>query len=304
VNPLIDLPTDVHVHIQPWETMHPHAREVIEKGREDAALVKRCMADPGALIGWMDEVGLGRVALINYVAPDVMGFTATVNDWAARYRDACGGRVIGFGGVHPPACRDVEGEMVRLLDELQLDGIKIHPPHQAFSPDAYRTGECPELRLVYEACEERGVPVMFHTGTSIFPGARSRLGAALVLDDVAIDFPRLKMILAHAGRPLWTDEAFFLARRHPNLYLDVSGIPPKSLPEVLPRLDDVADKVLWGTDWPSPGVKSARANLDAFLALPFAEATKTKITRDNALKLFPVRGAATPPVGDGRAFLV
>ena len=290
-DPRTELPTDVHVHIQPWETMHPRAREVIERGRGDHELIKRCMADPFALVDWMNEVGLGRVAVINYVAPEIMGFTADVNDWAARYRDACGGRVIGFGGIHPPSVKDVEGEMSRLLDELQLDGIKIHPPHQALSPDAYATGDCPELRFVYEACEERGVPVMFHTGTSIFPGARSRLGSALVLDDVAVDFPKLKMILAHAGRPLWTEEAFFLARRHPNVHLDLSGIPPKSLPEVLPRLEDIADKCLWGTDWPSPGVKSARGNLDVFLGLPYSEETKRKVTIDNALKLFPVRGA-------------
>lgn len=289
-DPRIDLPTDVHVHIQPWDRMLPAARETIERGREDAALVRRCMDDPAALLAWMDEVGLGRVATINYVAPEIMGFGPDVNDWAARYRDACGGRVLAFGGIHPPACDDVDGEMSRLLDELALDGIKIHPPHQALAPDAYRDGGgCPGLRAVYEACEERGVPIMFHTGTSVFPGARSRLGAALPLDDVAVDFPRLKMILAHAGRPLWFEEAFFLARRHPNLHLDLSGIPPKSLPDVLPRLDEIADKCLWGTDWPSPGVKSARANLDAFLALPYAAATKEKVTRENALRLFPPR---------------
>jgi predicted TIM-barrel fold metal-dependent hydrolase len=291
-DPRREWPTDLHVHIQPWETMHPKARETIERGRGDYDLIKRCMADPAALVDWMNEARLGRVAIINYVAPEIMGFGPEVNEWSARYRDACGGRVIAFGGVHPPATRDVEGEMSRLLDELRLDGIKIHPPHQALSPDAYATGACPELRFVYEACEERGVPIMFHTGTSVFPGARSRLGSALVLDDVAIDFPRLKMILAHAGRPLWTEEAFFLARRHPNVHLDLSGIPPASLPQVLPRLDEIADKCLWGTDWPSPGVKSARGNLDAFFALPFREETKRKIAFDNALKMFPLAGAA------------
>jgi uncharacterized protein len=284
-----DLPTDVHVHIQPWEMMKPEARATIARDRADGDLIRRCMDDPRAFVAHLDEIGLGRVGIVNYVAPEIMGFTAEVNAWSARYRDACGGRVFAFGGVHPPACADVEAEMSYLLDDLALDGIKIHPPHQAISPDGYRDGSCPDLRFVYEACEERGVPIMFHTGTSIFPGARSRLGQALVLDDVAVDFPRLKMILAHAGRPLWTDEAFFLARRHENLHLDLSGIPPKSLPKILPRLDDVADKILWGTDWPSPGVKSARTNLDAFLALPYSDETKRKATIVNPERLFPLR---------------
>ena len=64
---------------------------------------------------------------------------------------------------------------------------------------------------------------MIHTGTSVFPGARSRLGDPMLSDDVAVDFPKLKIILAHCGRPLWYDEAIFLARRHPNVHLDLSG---------------------------------------------------------------------------------
>ena len=51
----------------------------------------------------------------------------------------------------------------------------------------------------------------------------------MYLDDVAVDFPKMKILLAHGGRPLWMDTAFFLVRRHPNVYLDISGIPPKSL---------------------------------------------------------------------------
>src|SRR5207237_290224 len=160
---------------------------------------------------------------------------------------------------------DVRAEMRRLLDDLRLDAIKIHPPHQELAPDAYRNGACPALAFVYEACQERGTPVMFHTGTSVFPGARSRLGEPMLIDDVAVDFPDLRIILAHAGRPLWADQAFFLARRHPNVRLDLSGIPPKKLLLALPRLEEIADKVLWGTDWPSHGVRSMRQNLDDFL---------------------------------------
>jgi len=285
---LAALPTDIHVHVQPWEMMHPAARETIRRNREDHALIERLMRDPGALAGWLDEIGIGRVGLINYVAPDIMGFTHEVNPWAARYRDGAGERVIAFGGIHPPSCDDVLDEMQRIVHEHRLDGLKIHPPHQALSPDAYRTGQCPELAIVYEVCQEAGLPVMFHTGTSIFPGARSRLGKALVLDDVAVDFPELRIILAHAGRPLWMEEAFFLARRHPHVHLDISGIPPKRLLDYLPRLEEISGKALFGTDWPSPGVRDLRRNLDAVRALPISEQARDRITRTNALDLFPI----------------
>ena len=87
----------------------------------------------------------------------------------------------------------------------------------------------------------------------------------MAVDDVAVDFPKLPIILAHAGRPLYMETAVFLARRHPNVRLDLSGIPPKKLLEYLPRLEDLSDKCLWGTDYPSPGVLSMKENVAQFL---------------------------------------
>ena len=81
--------------------------------------------------------------------------------------------------------------------------------------------------------------------------------------------------------------AFFLLRRHKNMYLDISGIPPKSLLEYFPRLEEIADKTLFGTDFPSPGIPDLRRNLDQVKALPLPEATKQKILSKNALAIWP-----------------
>ena len=78
------------------------------------------------------------------------------------------------------------------------------------------------------------------------------------------------------------ETAVFLARRHPNVHLDLSGIPPKKLLEYLPRLEELSDKCLWGTDYPSPGVASMRRNVEDFLALPLSEAAKERILWGNA----------------------
>jgi uncharacterized protein len=109
------------------------------------------------------------------------------------------------------------------------------------------------------------------------------------LDDVALDFPDLTLVMAHGGRPLWMDEAFFLMRRHRNMYLELSGIPPAKLLEYFPRIEDIAERVVWGTDWPSPGVHDLRRNLDQFMALPLSDRTKEMITRTNPLRLIPQR---------------
>jgi predicted TIM-barrel fold metal-dependent hydrolase len=255
---------DVHVHIQPWAQIKAVPRATIEKGRSDVGDILRFQQDPQALAAHLAAQGVARVGLINYVSPKLMGFDASCNDWIAAYRNQRPDVFFAWGGVHPGFCTDVAAEMRRLLDELRVDGIKIHPPHQEFAANAYLRGELPGLRLVYEACEERGVPVMIHTGTSIFPGARSRLGNPMDCDDVAVDFPQLDLVLAHAGRPLWYDEAWFLCRRHERVRLDLSGIPPRKLPQLLPRLHELQGRVLWGTDWPSPGVRDLRANAESF----------------------------------------
>ena len=127
---------------------------------------------------------------------------------------------------------------------------------------------------------------MFHTGTSIFVGARNRFADPIYTDDVAVDFPRLKIILAHGGRPLWMDTCVFLVRRFENVYMDISSIPPTRILEYFPKLEEVADKVLFGTDWPAPLVKGMRANFDLFSTLPISDESKTKIGRTNALKVF------------------
>ena len=127
---------------------------------------------------------------------------------------------------------------------------------------------------------------MFHTGTSIFPKARNVYADPMPIDDVAVDFPRLKIVLAHAGRPLYGETAFFLLRRHPNVHIDISGIPPKALLKFVPRVADVADKVLWGTDWPSPGVVSMKKNVADFRALGLGEDVERKILWENATRMF------------------
>ncbi|HLN59666.1 MAG TPA: amidohydrolase family protein [Thermoanaerobaculia bacterium] len=274
---------DCHVHVQPWEQLKPGALAVMTAARGDLPRIERALAEPVELLRLMDEEGVERVALINYSAPDVMGFDETVNGWVSAFVRGHEDRLVAVGSVHPRFTRAAASETERLF-ELGIRMLKLHPPHQLFAANGYREGD-EALRDIYVTAEAMGRPVMIHTGTSIFPGARNRYSDPMAADDVAVDFPRLSIILAHAGRPLFMPTAVFLARRHANVYLDLSGIPPKKLLEYLPRLEDLADKCLWGTDYPSPGVLSMRKNVEDFLALPLSEAVKEKILWSNAAAL-------------------
>jgi predicted TIM-barrel fold metal-dependent hydrolase len=83
------------------------------------------------------------------------------------------------------------------------------------------------------------------------------------------------------------DTAFFLIRRHPNVYLDISGIPPKTLLTYFPRLEEISRKTLFGTDWPGPGVPDVKQNLDDFNALPISREMREQILSKTAASLWP-----------------
>jgi len=273
---------DVHIHVQPWQMVKPEALALIDDAAH--ANAKDILETPENVLRFLDAEGVDVACCINYVSPDVMGFRREVNDWIANFTKDHRDRLIPVGSVNPLHEMNVRDEIRRVLD-LGIGMVKIHPPHQLFTPNAYR-GELWQLSEIYRECEARGVPVMFHTGTSIFPKARNVFADPMPIDDVAIDFPKLNIILAHAGRPLYGETAAFLARRHPNVNLDISGIPPRALLRFVPRVADLADKVLWGTDWPSPGVVSMRKNVDDFRALNLGPEVERKILWDNAARLF------------------
>ncbi len=277
---------DIHIHIQPLEMFKPHALELMKRGRKNFDQIERFSKDPRAFLAFLDDCGIERAGLINYVSPDVIGFTPEVNDWIARYCSTDPRRLLAFGSVHPKYVADAGAEVDRLA-RIGIRGLKVHPSHQLYSPNAYRDGLGP-LAAVYERAQANGLPVMVHTGTSIFPGARNLHAQPMLADDISVDYPDLVVILAHGGRPLWMDEAFFLVRRHKNMYMDISGIPPQKLLEYFPRLEEIADKVLFGTDWPGPGVPDVKSNIDKFMAVPLSEAARRKILYDNAARLFPV----------------
>ena len=278
--------TDFHVHIQPWHQLKPAVRETMVRGKEGHVdFLIALMEEPQLLLRIMDEQGIWRVGMVNYPSPNIMGFTDETNDFAARYAAADPVRLLPYGGVDPVTTKDARSAVRHLL-EIGTRVLKLHPPHQGFAANDYTRG-LDSLAVIYRMCQEHGLPVLVHTGTSIFPGARSKYGNPMELDDVAIDFPDLRLIMAHGGRPLYMQEAFFVLRRHRQVWLDLSGIPPKGLLDYFPRVGELAAQLLWGTDWPSPGVESMRKNVDQFLALPLDESLKRSALESNALRLLP-----------------
>jgi len=277
--------TDVHLHLEPLNAFKPAIRKVMFDRIPDIKRVEPLLSDPRSLLNHLDAVGVERACLINYIAPEVMGFTEDVNRFVGEFAQQDRKRLIPFGSVHPKQSKNPKRDVERLASKWEMGGMKIHPPHQLFAANGYVDGRLPALRTIYRTAERLAMPVMIHTGTSIFPGARSKFGDPMALDDVAQDFPDLRILMAHGGRPLWCDTAFYLLRRHPNIFFDISSIPSRRLLEWFPRLEEVSDKVVFGSDWPGPGIPGIREEIEGLRSLPLTAKTVERILSRNAAKL-------------------
>jgi hypothetical protein len=157
-------------------------------------------------------------------------------------------------------------------------GLKIHPIHGFFFANDAR------LYPLYERCQSEEIPVMFHAGSSLFPGCKLRYSDPYTFDDVISDFPKLKVVLCHGGRGFWYNIAEFLVKRFENAYIDVSGLPPRRLLEYFPSMGAYSHKYLYGSDF--PGVPGIRKNYDTIASLLGDEKAIHNIGFGNAYDLF------------------
>lgn len=192
--------------------------------------------------------------------------------------------LIPFGSVDPWKGKAGAREARRLVEEYGARGFKFHPSIQGIAPNdriAYP---------LYEVIEELGVPALFHTGqTGIGAGVpggggiRLKYSNPMLVDDLAVDFPEMRIILAHPSFP-WQDEALAVANHKPYVYIDLSGWSPKYFPPQLVRYANslLQDKVLFGSDFPV--IKPDRWLAD-FDKLEIKREVRPKILKDNAVKL-------------------
>lgn len=216
--------------------------------------------EPAALAEFFREDGVAYSVVLAEVTPLTTGISS--NEFVGEY---CTGieSLIPFCAPNPFLDRDLVRVAERLVARFDFRGFKIYPSYLPMAPNDSR------LYPLYGFAQEAGMPVMFHTGISTFPGSRLKWASPLLLDDVAVDFPDLSVVLAHGGRDLWFDEAWTLARIHPNVYLEVSGLPPSKLLRYFPRLSTLGGKVIFGTDFPV--VPSISGAIEAVRALGLSE---------------------------------
>ena len=170
----------------------------------------------------------------------------TINDTVAEYIRTDPKKLIGFAAICPTEDNALE-EVDRAVQELGLCGLKMSPIYGGWDPLDTRALK------IFARAEELGLPIMFHQGTTYPRKAPLKYANPVLLEDIALRYPNLKMIIAHIGHP-WEAEAIVLIRKQPNVFADISALfyrPWQYYNSLRLAVEyGVVDKLLFGTDYP------------------------------------------------------
>jgi len=269
---------DTHVHIEPDPTGNA-AEEAARKyfgntgvsyGRKELAEYYRSRKI-GCVVFSVDERLTGRPQVPN---DEVAAFAAENSDI-----------VMAFASVDPMRGPEAVKEARRLIATGGIRGFKLHPPLQQFHANDKRA------YAFYEVIAEAKLPVIFHTGHSGIGtgmpgggGVRLKYGNPMDIDDVAVDFPDMPIIMAHPSFP-WQDEAISVCLHKPQVYIDLSGWSPKYFSPILIQYANtlLKKKMLFGSDYPL--ITPDRWMTD-FAAIAIRDEVRPLILKENAARLF------------------
>jgi predicted TIM-barrel fold metal-dependent hydrolase len=269
---------DVHVHLESTD----------DRTSIDAA-AKRYFGDSGASREGNALANYYRARKIAFVIfavdEQLTGRTHVSNDEVVQFAEQNSDIAIPFASIDPNRGAEGVQEARRLVSAGKVRGLKLHPPVQKFVPNdrlAYP---------LYEVFAAARLPVIFHTGHSGLGtgmpgggGIRQKYGNPMPIDDVAVDFPMMPIILAHPSFP-WQDEAISICLHKPNVYIDLSGWSPKYFSPTLIQYANtlLKRKVLFGSDYP---LLTPDRWLADFEKIAIREEVRPLILKENALKLF------------------
>jgi hypothetical protein len=175
------------------------------------------------------------------------------------------------------------------LERGLIKGLKFYPGYEPFYPNDSR------LKVWYDMAIAYDVPVMFHSGDTYAPNGKVKYSHPIHIDDLAVDFPELKIVICHVGNP-WIKDCMEVVYKNKNVYADISGLVlgdfsdkferymKKEIEEMITYAGD-PNYLLFGTDWPISSMKSYLKFMDQLDLLP---EKKERILWENAAKLFKI----------------
>ncbi len=267
---------DFHTHYVRKEDINPIWLNYLESiNPQFYARMDDFSKQPELFKGYLRAQGVKCAVVLPECAPATTGFVPT-----EEVIEYCRGEemLIPFTSLNPNVHPDPAAQLQSQVKEGGVKGLKLHPSYQFFYPNE------PRLYPLYAKAQELGIPVVFHIGSSIFKGTRLKYCDPIYLDDVAVDFPDLRIVMAHSGRGFWYGDCFFLSRLHKNVYMDITGLPPQNLLSYFPEMEKNREKILFGSDWPTIPTDIGK-NIEAVKALPLSDRTIEAILYRNAEKI-------------------
>ena len=274
---------DVHLHAARLPTLKPAwrtwAQDFGDGGLLDAVYTADCTVDPARFDAYLAGEGVDVALLFAEYSPKVTGIQP-VEDLLPLTAHSDRMRLV--ANINPHLHYPVEEELARQLD-LGAVACKVHPVHAGF-PANDRA-----MYPAYALCEQAGIPLVVHCGTSTFPGSMNAYADPILLDDVLRDFRSLQVVLAHGGRGWWYDAAAFLALSHERVWIELSGLPPSRLRDYYARhgWSRLTRKMIFGTDW--PGVPGIARNARAVAALCPSDEVAALVLAGNADRVYNLK---------------
>lgn len=267
---------DFHIHIGLKEHWHEVIHSYQKAAQSEYYERYEEMIDPEKFAAYLKSHQIERAVILPEISPLVTGVVS--NEYVFTF---CQGQdtFLPFCTINPTLVNNLAREFEKHIEQ-GAKGIKLYPSYNHFYPNESK------MYPVYSLAEEHALPVLVHTGSSVFKGSKIKYADPVHLDDVAADFPELTILMAHSGRGLWYEKAFFLSRLHQKLYLEISGLPPKNLLHYFPDLEKNIDKCVYGSDW--PGIKTIDSNIQAIKELPLAKTSVRKILYENAARILGI----------------
>ncbi|HEV7654113.1 MAG TPA: amidohydrolase family protein [Mycobacteriales bacterium] len=271
---------DVHVHAARLPTLTPAwrtwAQDFGDGGVLGAVYDEAGTVDPARFDAYLAAEGVDVALLFSEYSPKVTGIQP-VEDLLPLTSYSQRTRLV--ANVNPHLHFPIEAELRRQLD-LGAVALKIHPVHGGFPADDRA------MYPAYAVCQQAGIPLVVHCGTSTFPGSMNAYADPILLDDVLRDFRSLDVVLAHGGRGWWYDAAAFLALSYERVWIELSGLPPSRLRDYYARhhWGRLSRRMIFGTDW--PGVPGIANNARAVAELCPDEETAGLVLAGNAARVY------------------
>lgn len=274
---------DMHLHPIFYKPICDDLKE-LEFRKDHFGVWKQGPMEWDEIFAEMDICGIEKSVLLPIDVSTTEGGFIVTNEECALLEKLQPKRLIGFASVDPHR-EDAAEALMQAFDELGLHGLSLHPAKQKFYPSD------PAAEKLYRICEERGLPVIFHAGTSFEPNTPAKYAHPLEYEEVLIRHPRLKVCLTHFAWP-WVREMVMLMIKYPNVYTDTSLLyldsPEESMAQLFtkdmgPRWFErgFAKQVMFGSNTPRFRAFKLKRALDK---VPMREDARENLYYKNALR--------------------